>query len=113
MPPRLPHKGERLHPGVGSVAAPPPAPAVPAAPRPRPAGAPAPAAAGGAPRPGTVTRPPGSTIVRPVGSGNDPRSDQAGVGPTAGPEEGGRVWENPEDPPTTIPSIIIAATPKN
>src|SRR6187399_1487618 len=110
MPPRLPHKGDRPQPGVVSVSAPPPAAAA-SLPRPRPAGAPA--ATGAAPRAGTVTRPPGSTIVRPVGSGNDPRSDQAGVGPTAGPEEGGRVWENPEDPPTTIPSIIIAATPKN
>src|SRR6185503_69047 len=61
-PSRLPHTGDRLHPGVGA------APgtgeggtaAVPDAPRP-------PSLLRG----GTVTRPPGSTIVRPVGSGND------------------------------------------
>src|SRR6266851_3116079 len=79
-PSRLPQTGDRLHAGVsptagagGAAAA-----ALPAAPRPSPPL-----------RAGTVTCPLGSTIVRPVGSGNDPCRNQAGVPPTAGPTVGG------------------------
>src|SRR5207249_11071062 len=77
-PSRLPHTGDRRHAGVS------PATASGAAPeRPSPV------------RGGTVTWPLESTIVRPVGSGNDPWRNQAGDLPEAGPSVGGCDWEIP------------------
>src|SRR5687767_2814538 len=70
MPARFPHKGERRHGGVSTIA---------------PAGAAFAAGPGPPPRGGTVTRPPASTMVRPVGSGNDPSRNHSGDPSTTGP----------------------------
>src|SRR5262245_36121546 len=107
MPPRFPQSGDLLHPGgpvsagLGAAAgAPPPAPA----PRPRPPAPP--------PRSGTVTFPPGSTIVLPVGSGNEPCKNHAGVPSTAGPDVGVGVCEKAIRPLATTPSVSIASPAK-
>src|SRR5688572_29485427 len=83
------------------AAAPAPAPRAAAAPAPRP---PAPPARGG-----TVTFPPGSTIVRPVGSGNDPWRNHAGVSPTAGPSISGFDCENVNVDAEMTPKATTAA----
>ena len=93
-PSRLPQRGDCVHAGVGGGA-------VPRAP---------PAVAGALSRPGTVTRPPGSTIVRPPGSGNDPWRNHAGDPSTAGPLVGGGDCENPVVPPS-VTLNATAATP--
>src|SRR5437762_2655346 len=95
MPRRFPHRGERVQPGVTPAAG---------------------AAAGAAPRAaapsraGIVTRPSGSTIVRPPGSANDPWRNQAGEPPAAGPCVGAAVWEIAGVLKRAMP-IAIAATP--